>query len=226
MRRSPATPRPKGSRLRIAVDPARVETWPCSTSTRYPLDEAMRSVGKPWSVEPALQRVGAEVLVHDQHGVAVGRKARSHVISSSCSAGLPMRIGGLLQMQSKRTSAGTSSGAATCDVRDAVGGGVRRAQLARPLVDVDRPHRGARARLAMASAIGPAPQPRSSRLPRCGGAAPSAAAACCPASTCPWLNTPRSVVIGHGHVGQAQLDVAGLDGAPGSLVEVVAHLGR
>ena len=55
-----------------------------------------------------------------------------------------MRIGGLLQMAAKRSSAGTASGAAHGHVGQAGRPAFAQAEVAGPLVHVDRPHRGSR----------------------------------------------------------------------------------
>ena len=98
-------------------------TW--SDDGRYAVrrpyvEEAVAVVGGAADDRPALlgqpagQRVRAEVLVH--HQVARRRPASSRPSqrrSSSWSAALPMRMGGLLHSAANRTSPGTSSGAAT-----------------------------------------------------------------------------------------------------------------
>ena len=57
--------------------------------------------------EPGDQRVGAQVFLHHQVRGACGLSRGSHVISRSCSASLPMRIGGFDQIASNVRSAGT-----------------------------------------------------------------------------------------------------------------------
>ena len=68
----------------------------------------------------------------------------NHVVSSSCSLTLPMRIGGFDQIRSKRSAGSTASGAATSTLSKSVAAGVGGAQLAGPLVDVDGDDAGVR----------------------------------------------------------------------------------
>ena len=64
--------------------------------------------------QPALVRVGAEVAADDQHRPALaGRAEAASGRSSACTAGLPMRMGGLDQISSNATSAGTLVAACT-----------------------------------------------------------------------------------------------------------------
>ena len=123
-----------------------------------------------------------------------GVSRSSHVASRSCSAALPIRTGGFDQMPAKRTSAGTSSGAAARTL-DAGGDGVGGAQLEGPPVHVHRPH-------ASRPATGGRGRPRWARTrsrgragrPPPAGRGPSSRSSLVPGSTASRANTPRSVV--------------------------------
>ena len=74
---------------------------------------------------------------------APGARRASHEVRTSCSAALPMRIGGLDHSPSTTRSSGTSSGVDDPDpVADPGGLGVGPGQLEGPLVHVHRPDRG------------------------------------------------------------------------------------
>jgi hypothetical protein len=110
-----------------------------------------------------------------------------------CSTALPTRMGGLDQMASNDRSSGTSSGRHACTgsrpSEDAV---VRSRSRARSLTSTpqtcDSGERSARVR-----AIGPQPQPRSSRVPLAGGAGASRSRTAVPLSTPSGLKMPAAV---------------------------------
>ena len=123
-------------------------------------------------VQPPLQRVRAEVLLHDQVRRAAVGQARQPG-AAACRAAPPCRPGSAGWTRSPRTAgpSGTSSGVQAWKSASPSGGGVVPGQVQRPLVDVDRPDRGAAGESRpRVSAIGPQPQPRSSRAPVAGGA--------------------------------------------------------
>ena len=79
------------------------------------------SVGKPCSISQRCRESAPRCFCTTSIASPSGARRGSHCSSSSCSAGLPMRIGGLLQIASNRTSAGTSSGATRRTLVDPVG---------------------------------------------------------------------------------------------------------
>ncbi|MEZ5216836.1 MAG: hypothetical protein R2715_09695 [Ilumatobacteraceae bacterium] len=70
-------------------------------------------------------------------------------------------------------------------------------------------------RRAIVRAIGPAPQPRSSRSPLRAGAGASRSNNRVPVSRLPWLKTPRSVVSRNEVSGRATSIVIGLEATDG-----------
>ena len=95
-----------------------------------------------------------------------------------------MRIGGLLQMQSKRDVAGNLVGREHRDVGDVVGRGVGRAQIARPAVDVDGPHRGVRGAAGHGDRDGAGAAAEVEQVAGCGGAGALSSSSLLPASIC------------------------------------------
>ena len=116
--------------------------------------------------EPALQRVGAEVLVHHQHGVAAGGQPGEPVQQQVVQRRLadPDRRVGPDRVEAHRRRAPRRARTTRTFV-DAVA--LRRcpAQVAGPLVDVDGPHRRRRGAPGQRERDRAAPQPRSSRSP-------------------------------------------------------------
>ncbi len=103
-------------------------------------------------------------------------------------------MGGFDQIASKRTVGGTRSGdVARTFVRPSSAAFDRHRSTARSLTSTAQTVAPGERR-ASVSAIGPAPQPRSSRLPVAGGGGAFSSSSFVPASTAPWLNVPRSVV--------------------------------
>ena len=83
------------------------------------------------------------MLVHDEDARTRRRRAgRASAASNSCSAGLPMRIGGFDQIRSNRRSPGTASGSRTSTFVMPLTAAFAAAQLAGPFVDVDSDHPG------------------------------------------------------------------------------------
>ena len=95
--------------------------------------------------QPAVQRVGAQVA--PDHQVGVARRAPAGPASRTAArAARPCRCGPAGWTRSRRTWPGSaaSPGGRQRTLARPARPGVPRAQLERPLVDVDRPHRGAR----------------------------------------------------------------------------------
>ena len=110
-----------------------------ASSTRKPLALASRVGRAALLPQPALQRVGAEVLADHQHRPAARAPAgAARSAAASCSASLPIRIGGLDQISSYVVVRGH---VVRRRRREAVGHPERRGVLVgqqhRPLVDVD-----------------------------------------------------------------------------------------
>ncbi len=132
-----------------------------------------------------------------------GASRSSQRTSRSCSAGLPMRIGGFDQIRPEPHVVGHVVGRHDRHVVDAVGRRVRRAQRTRPLVDVDRPHPSRRARGGRAPGRSPRSRSRGrARRRRGGGGGAERRSSAVPASRRPWLKTPRSVRTAERRVGQ------------------------
>ena len=152
--------------------------------TRNPLALACFSTDpQPWSASHTARESAPRLRCTTSHAVPPGASRGSHEPSSSCSAALPMRIGGFDQMVSKRASAATASGAMTAT------------RSATPAVTALREARSSARSLtstavtvtsgdvsAAARAIGPHPQPRSSTWPT--GAGTVRSSTWVPRSTC------------------------------------------
>ena len=100
-----------------------------------------RSSPRPAASAAASRRPGASA---PPAGRGRRRRAGQPGPSRSWSAAFPTRTGGFDHRPRSRTPAGTSSGADRPHVAEPGGRGVGPGQLERPLVDVDRPHGGAR----------------------------------------------------------------------------------
>ena len=119
-------------------------------STRKPFVASRartRRRSRPASVvgEPAVQRVGAEVLLHDEPGVRPGVEPGQPVLRASRAA-RACRPGsaGSTRSAAKRTSSGTSSGSTALMLLRPRSRGVASHEVEGALVDVDGPHRGIR----------------------------------------------------------------------------------
>ena len=141
---------------------------------------------QPWAVSHAASESAPRCFCT----TSAARPRRAPAGPASGGAGRaapPCRCGsaGWTRSVAKRTSAGTSSGATHAHVGEPGRAAFSAHRAAGPLVDVDGPHRRRRAPgAASVSAIGPYPQPRSSRSPAGGGAAaPSSRSSLVPAST-------------------------------------------
>ena len=127
--------------------------------------------------EPRGERVGAEVLLDDELGEPSGVRRSSHVASSSCSAALPMRIGGL-RADRVEAHVGRRRRARPPHVGQAGGARRWRAQRQRPLVHVDAPTPSPPARDGRASRRSGRSRSRGRDVARsAGGAAPPRAGA-------------------------------------------------
>ena len=161
-----------------------------------------------------------------QRGAVVGEPAEPASSSSSCSAALPMRIGGFDQMAAKRSVRRAPRRARpTRTLVSPAAAALLGAQLQGPLVHVDRPHRGARAhaRRQRAGRSGRSrSRGRAGRRSAGGGGRRRAAGSLVPGSTASAENTPRSVASVSEQVGQVEAHrPAGRRRPTGSRVEVV-----
>ena len=167
--------------------------------------------------EPAVERVGAEVLLDDEDGVAVGRQAGA-ATSAAARAGRPCRCGSAGSTRSRRSGRPPARPRGrTTRHRHPVGRRVRRAQRPGPLVDVDGPHVERRRRAAPSSGRSARRRTRDrAPTPVAGSAGAARSRTAVPASRRPWLNTPRSVRIVNDDVAEAPpRTVASADVAPG-----------
>ena len=162
-------------------DSRRVVGWPCAFSHDCSESDPRCLCTTRWAEPPGASRSNA-------------------ASRSRCRAALPMRTGGLDHTASKRTSGSrplSSGSASTCTVCTLP------SSLAAALAAHSSTARGFTstaqtladgARTASASATGPYPQPRSSRLEASGaGLAPRSMSSAVPSSRCPCENTPVSL---------------------------------
>ena len=106
---------------------------------RNPFSLAVRSVGQPWSPSQPLERVGAEVLAHDEPGHAFGREPRA--ATSAAGRAVPVcRCGSGVGPDLVEPEVGRYVVGPGRVHRDAQPGGVERGQLERAFVGVHRPH--------------------------------------------------------------------------------------
>ena len=147
--------------------------------------------------QPALQRVRAQVALDDQVGGGAG--------GEPAEPGRQRAVQGLLADPDRRVRPDQLKAAGQLAVVLAGGGGhaadvgqpgvgcVPRAQLERPLVDVDRPDPRGRRPAPRVRASGPYPLPRSSRSPSAGGGGAVSSSSLVPGSRRAGENTPESV---------------------------------
>ena len=98
---------------------------------------ASRRVGKALIPQPGLERVRAKVLADHHHRTAVGLERGSQVSRSSCSAALPIRIGGFDQISSYVAAGRSRPGRRGEPVGEPERRRVLVGQQHRPFVDVD-----------------------------------------------------------------------------------------
>ena len=114
----------------------------------------------------------------------------NHAASSSWSADLPTRIGGLDQMRSNRTSAGMPSGGRTRTPSSPSASALRRVSSSARSLTSTAYTVAAGERSASVRATGPQPHPRSRKVPAGGGGGASSSRTAVPLSRPPGEKTP------------------------------------
>ena len=173
--------------------------------------------GRPCSTEPALQRVGAEVLLDDERRGA-GRSATAPA-SGAGACGVPAcrcgSAGWTRWCRIRRRPARRRVRTPGCSRSDCALHCAAHSERARSFTSIA--HTTASGdRRAIVSAIGPAPHPTSSRLPADASGTAVRRSNDVPASSCPRAKTPRSVSSVNAVSGSVTSMVTGSDATVGS----------